>query len=108
MRKALIIIFIIVLIAILIYKPRKSVNYSNKIDSIESKLEQINTKRDSIKERIDTVVIKLKENDKYYKETINSIITNDINSDYIFFTNYLINNSKRLDSLYNCDSTKTN
>ena len=81
-------------------------DYSERIDSLESELSFIKSKRDSIAGRIDTTVIKIEQNEKSYKETISNIINNTTSDDYIFFINYLKWNRERFDSINNFNSTK--
>ena len=95
----------------IIFKPEKHTNipnYSEKIDSLESKISNIKIKRDSIEKRIDTTIIKIKYNEKTYKETISTIINNNTDSDYIFFINYLKQNRERHDSINNFISIERN
>lgn len=72
-----------------------------KIDSLELKLAEIRTKRDSINKDIDTVFIKLKVVEKQYEKKYNDILTNSTSEDYVFFTNYLEQNRARFDSINN-------
>ena len=93
----------------IIFKPEKqNPDYSKRIDSLESELSSIKTKRDSIAGRIDTTIIKIKQNEKIYKETISNIINNTTSDDYIFFINYLKWNRERFDSINNSSSTEGN
>lgn len=103
--KALIIIPIFLIVYIIISKRRVHVPESN---STEYELSVIEDKRDSVKEKIDTIIIKLKNNEKHYEETINTISNNDVNEDYIFFINYLKWNRERFDSINNSDTVKRN
>ena len=114
MRKAekVILVFLIftsLALGYIIFKPEKQVqtpNYSERIDSLESELSSIKSKRDSIAGRIDTTVIKIEQNEKSYKETISNIVNNTTSDDYIFFINYLKWNRERFDSINNSDSTE--
>lgn len=93
----------------LILKPEKQVqapDYLNKIDSLRFELSSIKYKRDSVKERIDTTIIKIEKNEKHYKETISNIINNTTSDDYIFFINYLKWNRERYDSISDSISIK--
>ena len=71
-EKVILIFFIFTSLALgyIIFKPEKQVkttDYSERIDSLESKLSSIKSKRDSIAGRIDTTVIKIEQNEKNYK-----------------------------------------
>lgn len=112
-EKVILIFFIFTSLALgyIIFKPEKQVkttDYSERIDSFESKLSSIKSKRDSIAGRIDTTVIKIEQNEKNYKETISNIINNTTSDDYIFFINYLKWNRERFDSINNFNSTERN
>lgn len=98
----------ILIIYLLLKKDTVVPNYSSKLDSLQTEINNINSKRDSIRLQIDTTVIKIKENEKYYKETVNNIITNNVDDNYIFFIEYLEYNKNRLDSIYNCESIERN
>lgn len=112
-EKVILILFIINSLALgyIILKPtEKSLNsnYSNKIDSLKSELLLIKTKRDSVNKRIDTTIVKIKQNERIYKETVNNIINNTVDDDYIFFINYLKENRERFDSINNSNTIKGN
>lgn len=114
MRKTVIIIVLIITNLVsgyVIFKPKKQIQvqeYINKIDSLETELSSIKIKRDSIRERIDTIIVRIKQNEKIYKDTIISINNNSTNHDYVFFTEYLKWNSNRLNSINNSGSIKGN
>ena len=60
-------ILISLILVYIIFKPEKQANlpnYSERIDSLESRLSNIKIKRDSIKKRIDTTIIKINYNEK--------------------------------------------
>lgn len=101
MQKVVIALLIIIIILIVLIKPTETIDNSDKLDSLRTELKYIKDKRDSVKERIDTVNIIIKENEKQYKEIVNTIISNDVNSDYVFFINYLqrFNNNNYTDSI---------
>ena len=110
-EKVILIFFILTSLALgyIIFKPEKQTpDYSERIDSLESELSSIKTKRDSIAGRIDTTIIKIEQNEKSYKETISNIINNTTSDDYIFFINYLKWNRERFDSINNSSSTEGN
>ena len=103
MQKVIIalLITIVILLGYILLKPTKVIDTSNKLDSLKTELKYIKNKRDSVKERIDTVNIIIKENEKHYKEVVSTIISNNVNDDYVFFLNYLqrFNNSNYTDSI---------
>lgn len=99
-------VVIFLLLVIFMLQPTKEIQYKEQIDSLDIESQILNYKRDSISHKIDTVVIKLKENEIVYKETTHSVINNTINEDYVFFVNYLKQNKERLDSIINSDSIK--
>ena len=110
-EKVILIFFIFTSLALgyILFKPEKQTpDYSKRIDSLESELSSIKIKRDSIAERIDTTIIKIKQNEKSYKETISNIVNNTTSDDYIFFINYLKWNRERFDSINNSNSTERN
>lgn len=85
-----------------------SKEYIEKIDSLELVINSLNLKRDSIKERIDTVEISLNRVNTSYEKDRNIIINNSVSDDYFFFSEYLKRNRKRFDSLYNSPTIKRN
>lgn len=105
--------YVLIVVSILVlgyftFKPKKVDSNIKKIDSLELEISAVKSKRDSIKGRIDTTIIKIKENEKYYKETVSTIINNTTDDDYIFFINYLKFNRERYDSINYSDSIKRN
>lgn len=75
--------------------------FIEKINSLDSKIDSIYISRDSILEKIDTVYIRLENNNKQYEENFNHILTNDANEDLVFFLDYINANRDRLDSVGN-------
>ena len=75
--------------------------FIKKIDSLDFKIDSIYIVRDSILEKIDTVYIKLEDNNKQYEKNVNNILNNDANEDYVFFLKYINSNKARLDSINN-------
>lgn len=73
--------------------------FIEKIDSLDSKIDNVYVIRDSICEKIDTVYVKLEDNNKYYEENFNRVINNDASEDYVFFLDYINANRARLDSI---------
>lgn len=72
-------------------------HYINRIDSLESEILLLQEKKDTT----DTIYIQLENNNRRYEETTNTIITNSVNENYLFFTDYINRNKFRLDSLIN-------
>lgn len=112
-EKVILAFFILISLALgyTIFKPEKQIqtlDYSKRIDSLESELSSIKNRRDSIAGRIDTTVIKIEQNEKNYKETVSNIINNTTSDDYIFFINYLKWNRERFDSVNNSFPTERN
>lgn len=62
---------------------------SNEEMVIEYKTDTLYVKRDSIINRIDTLREKTKSINEKYKKTINDIVAQPADSDYLFFTRYL-------------------
>ena len=60
-----------------------------KIDKLESKIDSLTNKKDSIKTLIIKVEDKIKENDKNYEETVNSILINNDSANRIFIDGYI-------------------
>ena len=77
---------------ILLDKPRMNPTdskvYIKKIDSLESVIDSLGIKRDSIKEEIDTVRIYLDKVNASYEEDRSVIINNSVSDDYLFFSEY--------------------
>lgn len=75
--------------------------FIEKIDSLDSEIDSVYAVRDSICEKIDTVYVKLENNNKQYEENFNHVINNDASEDYVFFLDYINANRARLDSISN-------
>lgn len=75
--------------------------YVNKIDSLELELYYIQQNRDSVRSLIDTVFIEIANNEEHYEKIRDTILTNSITEDYVFFTKYLEQNRERFSSIYN-------
>lgn len=88
--------------------PTDSKVYIKKIDSLESVIDSLGIKRDSIKEEIDTVRIYLDKVNAGYEEDRSVIINNSVSDDYLFFSEYLERNKTRLDSINNSSTAKGN
>lgn len=102
-----------IILGTLLYRESKEIvsnpnEYIQKIDSLELVLSALNTKRDSVKDRIDTVNIYLEQVEKDYEEVRIDIMDNSTSDDYKFFTEYLKRNKERLDSINNSKSIKRN
>ena len=72
--------------------PKEIVVYDSRVDSIY-------LIRDSIVKEIDTIYYQLEENNSKYEEDLNTIISNTVSEDYIFFRDYIKSNRSRLDSI---------
>lgn len=73
--------------------------YTKRIDSLE--LSTLRQTRDSVRSSIDTITIKISDNEKNYEEIRDIILSNSVNDDYVFFTEYLKQNRERFDSIDN-------
>ena len=95
---------------ILLSKPNTTDSkvYTKKIDSLESVIGNLNVRKDSIRERIDTIEVFLDKVIMSYEEDRNVIVNNSIIEDYLFFSEYLKRNKERFDSIYNSPTTKGN
>lgn len=82
----------------IVFDPKE---YIEKIDSLNKTIKVLESKKDSIQERVDTVVVKIKENSDKHEKMANIVVNNAPSDDYLFFSEYIRNNSTRLDSLYN-------
>lgn len=88
--------------------PTDSKVYVKKIDSLESVIDSLGIRRDSIKGKIDTVRIYLDKVNASYEEDRSVIINNSVIDDYLFFSEYLERNKARLDSINNSSTAKGN
>ena len=75
--------------------------YTEKIDSLELELSTFRQIRDSVRSSIDTITIKISDNEKNYEEIRDIILSNSANDDYMFFTEYLSKREQRYDSINN-------
>ncbi len=81
---------------------KKKVEHPDEFtEKVDSQVDSIYVVRDSILEKIDTVYIKLENNDKQYEENFNRVINNDASEDYVFFLDYINSNRARFDSIDN-------
>ena len=101
------ILFLIIGIVIWLLWPRNNssapnVNkYIEKLDSLQSHIDNISTLRDSIDKRIDTITITIEKTRIQYEKNRNTILNNTTNEDYMFFLDYIRDNVSRLDSINN-------
>lgn len=103
----LIVILIIINILLCVFilnGSEKSERTLDRIDTLEKQILTIESKKDSVKRRIDTTVIKIEQNEKHYKEVVRIINNNTPDSNYVFFLNYLRQNKTRLDSIRNSNT----
>lgn len=108
-RKALLIslIFLIVIIlGVILWYPRgnsvvleDTSKYIDQIDSLQREIDRVNSLKDSIDHKIDTVTIRIIENKVQYEKDRNTILNNTTSEDYVFFTEYVRANRARLDSI---------
>lgn len=82
----------------IVFDPKE---YIEKIDSLNKTIKVLESKKDSVQERVDTVVVKIKENSDKHEKMANTVVNNAPSDDYLFFSEYIRDNSERLDSLYN-------
>lgn len=75
--------------------------YVERIDSLESEISILQSKGDSIDTVINTVYVRIKDNNKRYEENSNIVINNSTSDNYLFFTEYIKRNKSRLDSIHN-------
>lgn len=75
--------------------------YIERIDSLESEISVLQSKKDSIDAVIDTVYVRIKDNNTRYEENSNTVINNSTSDNYLFFTDYINRNKSRLDSIHN-------
>lgn len=73
----------------------------NKIDSLEHQIQLLEFENDSIYIEIDTVYQQIEKIKVIRNEKLISVVYNDADSDYEFFTNYINSNRNRLDSCIN-------
>lgn len=75
--------------------------YTERIDSLELELYTLRQTRDSVRSSIDTITIEISDNEKNYEEIRDIILSNSVNDDYMFFTEYLSKRKQRYDSIDN-------
>ena len=84
----LFILFIIFYYNIADFTPKEDI-LLDKITKLESKIDSINNKKDSIRTIIDSTHIKIITNEKHYQERINTIIVQSDSDNLKFFKNYI-------------------
>lgn len=89
----LFILFIIFYYNIADFTPKEDI-LLEKITKLESKIDSINNKKDSIRTVIDSTHIKIITNEKHYQERINTIIVQSDSDNLVFFKNYINNYDK--------------
>lgn len=87
------------IIAFLLHKHNVEVPSTERIEHIQSQVDSVYVVKDSIRERIDTVYVKLENNNKQYEKDVNRVLDNDVNEDRVFFLEYINSNRARLDSI---------
>lgn len=69
------------------------------VHKIDSLIDVINNRNDSIEYRIDTITVKVEENKHEFKEEFNNVSNFSIDSNLVFFTEYISEYERRhLDS----------
>ena len=84
----LFILFIIFYYNIADFTPKEDI-LLEKITKLESKIDSISNKKDSIRTVIDSTHIKIITNEKHYQERINTIIVQSDSDNLKFFKNYI-------------------
>lgn len=89
----LFILFVIFYYNIADFTPKEDI-LLEKITKLESKIDSITNKKDSIRTVIDSTHIKIITNEKHYQERINTIIVQSDSDNLVFFKNYINNYDK--------------
>ena len=89
----LFILFIVFYYNIADFTPKEDI-LLEKITKLESKIDSITNKKDSIRTVIDSTHIKIITNEKHYQERINTIIIQSDSDNLVFFKNYINNYDK--------------
>lgn len=84
----LLILFVIFYYNIADFTPKEDI-LLEKITKLESKIDSINNKKDSIRTVIDSTHIKIITNEKHYQERINTILVQSASADSSFITDYI-------------------
>lgn len=89
----LFILFVIFYYNIADFTPKEDI-LLEKITKLESKIDSITNKKDSIRTVIDSTHIKIITNEKHYQERINTILVQSDSDNLVFFKNYINNYDK--------------
>ena len=73
--------------------------YIEKIDKIESKINSLQPKKDSIRMVIDSTHVKIVTNEQHYQEVVNTIISQPTTADFDFVRGYIRQYRNQNDSL---------
>ena len=101
------ILLIIVVSFIFWYKPEDASptydtsKYVKEIQSLQTQIDSLSILKDSIDQRIDTVIITIEKTHIQYEKDRNTILSNNTGEDYMFFLNYIRSNTTRFDSINN-------
>ena len=93
------------------YSPRVEDNGSQLLEKMEllsTKVDSIRRANDSIRIIIDTTDVEIEHVYEKYIQVREHIITQSVDSDCVFFSNYLSNNSKRFIDTINFQTTEGN
>lgn len=64
--------------------------FLEKIERLESKIDSIKDRKDTIRTVIDSTHVKIITNEKHYKEVVNTIISQPTSADYEYIANYIL------------------
>ena len=78
----------------------------NSIKELSSKLDSLESIKDSVIFRIDTTKVKIIELEKRYETTRDSIVTQSVDADCVTFSEYISNYKHRLSSNNNFGTTQ--
>ena len=91
MKYVYLILEIVILILLIVILSKVS-NYSDfqKVDTneIQIKLDSLKLQKDSIRSVVDSTHIKIINNENHYREVVNSILYQPVDSDYRFLSEY--------------------
>ena len=89
-------IIVIIICAVILYKvldkPAKIIRDESlkiKVDSLNTEIKLLKEERDSLKQSIDSSEAQVVLIEKWYEKEYNTIITQPVDSDCLFFSNYL-------------------
>ena len=69
-----------------------------KVSKLELKIDSLNILKKEIRESVDSTHIKIITNEKHYQEVVNTIISQPMDSDYLFITSYIRQHAAERDS----------